>query len=426
MKHTNILFFSLSLLAVATISSCHKDDLFDKELYRYLVMSNYPVDTLESSHPWTLLRRCHVAVTAGVSDEGIREVRLYDADPTLGDGSQTVAQADIRSGMTTTVSYDMAQSAQNTMYAALVTALGTTYVTTFPIGQDSVSIGPGNVRRLSKMPSTAAQTFTYLFESSFPTPDDFDYNDVVLRISRKAPRTNQLDLTVTLAAAGCSKQVAGAIRLPGVGYDQVERVTISEGTPFDNEYPYAHTMIDASSDLISSRDGEAVIRLFEDAHWSLMKTLNELGMVDHQPCNTQDFAGVDTVAVMPPISRTYNIYFKEGVNADSLRLADLDPFIIEMNSNINFEVHTYQYKFQETRWQYMGDDKRAYDDYLAWALVIPDGSFRYSIETVPLGTYRYGELYGSYGRPGHSFGEWGRNYRVAYDWWQYPSLVLTY
>lgn len=426
MKHTTILFFSLSLLALTAIVSCHKDQLFDKELYRYYVKSNYPVDTLESDHPWTLLQRYHVAVTADVNDEGIREVRLYDANPTLGDGSQTVAQADIRSGMTTMLNYDMAQSAQNTMFAALVTGFGTTYVTPFTIGQDTVRIGPANMTRLTKMPATASQAFTYLFESSFPTPDDFDYNDIVLRISRKAPRTDHLQLTVTLAAAGCSKQVAGAIRLPGVGYDQVERVTINEGTPFDNEYPYAYTMIDTSNDLATSRGGEAVIRLFEDAHWSLMKTLNEMGMVDHIPCNTQHFDDVDTVVVTSPVTRTYNIFFKGGVNADSIRLADIDPFIIEMNTNIHFEVHTYQYKFQETRWQYMSDDKTAYDDYLAWALLIPDGNFSYPIETVPLGTYRNRELYGAYGRPGHSFGEWGRNYRVAYDWWQYPSKVLTY
>ena len=416
----------MSLLAVASILSCHKDQLFDKEYYRYYVKSNYPVDTLENDHPWTLLQRYHVAVTADASDTGIREVRLYNGSPTLGDETELVAQADIRPGMTATLSYDIAKSAQNTMYAALVTSSGTTYYTTFAIGQDSVNIGPGHMIRLTKMPVTATQTFTYLFESSFPTPDDFDYNDVVLRISRKAPKTNHLQLTVTLAAVGCNKQVAGAIRLPGVGYNQVEQVTINEGVPFDKDYPYTRIMIDSDNELASSRNGEAVIRLFEDAHWSLMKTLNDMGMVDHQPCNTQHFDDVDTIAVVSPITRTYNIYFKEGVNADSLRLADIDPFIIEMNTNINFEVHTYQYKFQETRWQYMSDDKTAYDDYLAWALLIPDGNFSYPIETVPLGTYRNRELYGAYGRPGHSFGEWGRNYRVAYDWWQYPSKVLTY
>ena len=68
MKHTTILFFSLSLLALTAIVSCHKDQLFDKELYRYYVKSNYPVDTLESDHPWTLLQRYHVAVTADVWD----------------------------------------------------------------------------------------------------------------------------------------------------------------------------------------------------------------------------------------------------------------------------------------------------------------------------------------------------------------------
>ena len=414
------------MLLITSFMSCDKKELFDKELYRYYIKSNYPVDTLEIDHPWTLIQRYHVAVTANVKDDNIRELRLYSGHPTLGDGSQSLAQANITTGETVTVSYDIAQTATGTLYAALVTREGTTYVTPFAIGQESVNFSSGQITTLSIMPVTDWQTFTYLFESSFPTPDDFDYNDIVMRIARYAPRNNNLQIRVTLSAVGSFKQVAGAIRLPGIDYDKVESVTIIEGKPFDDKYPYNYRKISMSDNLARGRSGEAVIRLFEDAHWSLKSEVDELGAVTYKPINTELFADEDTVTTMPEQTRTYNILLKDGVNADSIRLDDLDPFIIQNNANINFEVHTYKYKFEEVIWEYLGADKQAYDDYLAWALVIPDNKFLYPVEQVPIGTYRNGELYGAYGQYMHSFGQWARNYRVARDWWQYPNKALVY
>lgn len=421
-----MLCLAMVFVAVASLVSCGEDQLFNKELYRYFIQTTYPVDTLESDHPWTLLKRHHVAVTANINDSDIRELRIYDADPNLGDGSQLVGQSDITTGVTATVAYDMAQTATNTMYAALVTSDGITYVMPFALGQESVRFTKSQTKTLKSMPKTSNQTFTYLFESSFPTPEDFDYNDVVLRISRFAPRSNNLQITVTLAAAGCSKQVAAAIRLPGVSYDQVQLVNIMEKKSFDNDYPYNLRKINDTGNLVRGRNGDAVIRLFEDAHWSMMHEKEETGVILYKPCNTKHYEGSDTVEQVPLQTRTFNIYFKEGANADSLRLADLDPFIIESNTAINFEVHTYRYKFEEVLWEYLGGDGKTYDDYLAWALLIPDADFRYPLETVPLGYFRNGELYGAYGLINHSFGQWGRNYKVAQDWWHHPNRTLVY
>ncbi len=423
------LYLAMASTVVTVMMSCGKDELFNKELYRYVVKTAYPVDTLESDHPWTLLHRYWVNVTADINDNGIRELRLYDDNPMLGDITQMLAQSDITPGQTATVAYDLAQTKSGTLYAALVTRDGPTYITPFMVGQDLVKFSGSQTRRLSYMPMTAEQTFTYLFESSFPTPDDFDYNDLVLRISRSAPRSNNLRITVTLVAAGCEKQVAAAIRLPGVSYEQVQLVNIAERAPFDKDYPYAYTKIDVDGNVARARSGEAVIRLFEDAHWSMKSSLDELGAVYYMPFNTARPTAdgtPDSLTTVPVMTRTFDIYLRDGANADSLRLADLDPFIIESNQAIHFEVHTYKHKFQEVIWQYMGDDKTAYDDFLAWALVIPDASFRHSLEGMPLGTYRNGELFGAYGLLNHSFGQWARNYRTSYDWWMHPNEALVY
>ena len=66
---------------------------------------------------------------------------------------------------------------------------------------------------------------TYLFEEECPVPGDYDYNDVVLRISQEPVGNRQIDLHVTLSAVGGTKQMAGGIRLMGYNYNSVESIT---------------------------------------------------------------------------------------------------------------------------------------------------------------------------------------------------------
>ncbi len=412
--------------SAAFFTSCRDKNVFDKELYREIVKGVYPVDTLEEDHPWTLLQRLTVSFAADIADNGIRELRVYYGHPLQTSASEVVAQAPISRDDTISVTFDVAQALARQLYAALVTSSGRHYVRPFAVGQNIVEFSTGNTQYIENVPSYKMQTFTYLYEDAFPMPEDFDYNDIVLRISRRVPQSDLLQLTVTLSAVGSYKQVAAALRLPGVPYDKVARVDIAGGKSFNYDYPFRRKKLDFDDTVIEGKRGDAVICLFEDAHWALLNKLDEYGMNIHAPYNTVLYEGTDTLTTLPEQTRTYNIYLKEGVDAYSLLLADLDPFIIERTNNVNLEVHTYKYKFEEVVWQFMGDDKRAYDDYLAWALIIPDGDFLYPVEEVPLGTYRNGELYGAYGRFSHSFGQWARNFRESFDWWQYPINTLVY
>ena len=426
MRATRIFFcFVWALLACLGVTSCGEQDLFNKDLYRYYVRTNYPVDTLEADHPWTLLSRYSLSVFADVSDNSISEVRIFTAHPQDNASAVMVAQADISKGGRATLTFDVAQT-QGTMYAVLVARSGKYYVLPFSPTQASISFSSADTREYTSLPEPKLQTFTYLFETSFPTAEDFDYNDVVLRITREVPQQNILQLRVTLAAVGCYKKVAGAIRLPGISYEDVDHVEIEEGKAFVEDYPQMLTKLDVNGPLGRARNGEAVICLFEDAHYALNNTPDESDVIAYIPYNTDLFPDGETAANVDEQTRTYNIFLKVGVNVQGLLLADLDPFVIEDYSQINFEVHTYKYKFSEVMWEYLGDDKQAYDDYLAWALAIPSGTFRYPIEKVPLGTYHNGELYGAYGQKGHSFGEWGRNYRMALDWWLHPNSALVF
>ena len=426
MKRTGLLYaFVLSLAIGLAAASCLNHDLFNKETYRYYIRVNYPVDTLETDHPWTLTRRVSVPVFANVSDNSIGEVRIYNANPQSDTDAEMIARANISPGGSATVTFDVAQT-QSTMYAVLVSRSGNYYMQSFSPYMGATTFSDSDAKVVTELPEPKLQTFTYLYESTFPTPDDFDYNDLVMRISRDAPQPNILQLRVTLAAAGSLNKMAGAIRLPGVRYEDVERVEIEEGHPFIDDYPQKLTMLSVDGPLARSRSGEAVICLFEDAHYALTHSVDEQGVLTYQPCNTDPFPDGKASTAADVQTRTYNIYLNIGVSTDSLLLGNLDPFIIEANTQINFEVHGYKYKFSEVMWEYLGDDKQSLDDYMAWSLVIPSGTFRYPVEAVPLGTFHNGELYGAYGRISHSFGEWCRNYRKAYDWWQYPNSALVY
>ena len=85
----------MAYVAVTWFMSCGKDELFDKERYRFFIQATYPVDTLESDHPWTLLTRHWVSVTANINDTGIRELRLYDDNPIYGTSARFVDDDDI-------------------------------------------------------------------------------------------------------------------------------------------------------------------------------------------------------------------------------------------------------------------------------------------------------------------------------------------
>jgi hypothetical protein len=63
--------------------------------------------------------------------------------------------------------------------------------------------------------SLKAQTYSFLFEENYPEPGDYDYNDVVLRISQERIAENKISVNVTISAVGAAKQIAGCIRLVG-------------------------------------------------------------------------------------------------------------------------------------------------------------------------------------------------------------------
>lgn len=408
------------ILQVTMMESCRK---FDFEQFREIVKQNYLIDSIDEQHTWNLLKERAVRIKSQVDDPDIAYVQVLDGNPFEKEGVEILANRLCTDGNTVSPTFSV-PATKTEFWAAAVTNQGKYYVIPIEDKSDVVIGGSRMISNKLMISRPVGQTFTYMFEEDYPYPGDFDFNDVVLRISQQAVAQNKLKLTVTLAAVGATKQLGAAIRFPLLKSSDIEKVTIDEGRRFDEGYPVERYFIDDEKVLVRGRDGSAVINLFDDAHWC-MNSDEKNGQVVRMYYNTRNYEVKNESVNMPTVSRTYNIYLNEGIDASFLQLSDIDPFIIANSNGLVVEVHTFTYKYSEAIWHYT-NGPGSEDDMVPWALMVPDGNFRYPVEEMFLGRYRNGESTGAYSRYGHSFGEWGRNHTKSEDWWLYPSEAQVY
>ena len=233
-----------------------------------------------------------------------------------------------------------------------------------------------------------AQTFTYLYEASFPEPGDFDYNDVVMRVTKSYGLASYVVLlTVKLEAVGIRKQVAAGIHLGGVKYDDIYKVELVSRQKLDNDYPMPRRYIQSNDHLMRGRNGEAVINVLEDAHWAMLKNRASDGSITRMELNTSHDLTPGVAEQAEPVTVTYQISFKSPEQARCLTFDRIDPFIVEEYNGGLWEVHTYRYKFNDVLYNIFRGNQNAYDNHVSWCVTVPKGDFRYSIEGMPLGTY---------------------------------------
>ena len=405
----------VGLLVVAslfTLNSCRRMETSNAQ-WREIVQTIYPVDTVDAYHTWNLLEDRALTIAVRLADSDITHIQVLSGNPYEEDSVEILAERPCKSEQQVNPSFKVPAVGQK-LYVAAINSQGKYYV--MPVGDKTkISIGGSSVIDKGVLHRPIYQTFTYLFEEDYPYPGDFDFNDVVFRISQQPVNDSTLKIQVTLAAVGATKQVGAAIRLPYISYADVEKVTIDEGTRFDEDYTIDRYYIANDEVLSNGRDGSAVINLFDDAHWSMSAKVS-MGQVKRMYYNTRKYDVLNESSIVPAVSRSYNVHLKNGYNAYFLSLADIDPFIIVSNNGFNVEVHTYQYKYDEALWDYT-NGSGGEDDRVPWALLVPDADFHYPVEGIALGMYRNGLVSGAYSRYNHSFGQWGRNRNISTDWW---------
>ena len=424
MKHNHTIFLLIATALGLSLESCNKE-MFDQQLYNEIITQQFPIDPIDDTHNWELSTRRSIVIKANASMENMEKVMVLSKNPLTSSDAQIMAEtaATTEGGLHTLLF--AAPSAQTTFYAAVKTTDKQYAVVPFTTSTREVSFESKTVGTLKG--DLDYYSFTYCFEENFPEPGDYDFNDCVMRMSvMPGTKKNQVKLIVTLAAAGAKKQIAAAVRLKGYKASDIESVEIEEGNAFDDGYPLTPRSIPDGSTFQQGRNGEPVIRLFEDAMWCLTREQpSDNGVLTRYNVNVTRQEN-ETNKKVDPVKRTYIINFKETSNATSMLqnvLTDnLDPFIVVPYNSNYWETHTYQDRLAMVLYEY--HDQTAIR--ITWALCVPSGTFRWPLEGLLIGSYKNGILTGAYREFSHSFGEWAAKKENSRDWFDYPTVSEVY
>lgn len=405
---------TMGMLAMA---GCSKS-VYDEETYEILLKQLSSVDSVDQRHSWQLTTHYSFRFIADAGSN-IESVRVFTADPLSDPSAEIMASAPISSGKAVVLSVT-APTIQNVFYAALVDKSGNYYVTSFTSSAIDVSFDEATLGKPKY--EISPQTYTYLFEENFPEPGDYDYNDLVLRVSQQRTGEKEITLNVTIAAVGASYHLAGGIRLVGYRYQDIDSVKSTTGESFNDGVPQGSLYMFSNTDLlVEGRNKEAVINLFVDAHWAMAFNIAvNYGLFQRKKYNVSNSTG-DNYQLRAIRTLSYVIYFKSEADLNSFTLDTLDPFIITTYAGGNWETHLDNFRDAQVLYEYPSPSVK----YLPWALKIPTRNFAYPLEGVEIGIKKKTQtgseaLFGAYMTKGHSFGEWAEDYTKCLDWYLYP------
>lgn len=406
--------------------SC-KRELYDQEAYQEYLDSVSPVDTIDPNHTWILTNSKTLLVQAPDTG-GTQIVKILTANPRESGNAQVVGEAWASEGERFAMALTY-PSTMTTLYAAVVDTTGRYSIVKFSPESESLIYFDNLIvdhEKISYEPQPLL--YTYGFEEDYPAAGDFDYNDVVLRISQSRSGEREMRVVVQMAAVGAAKQIAGAIRLVGIKYNDVENVTTVDSLSFNTtngkDFPDQMKTVMAKektefyeSFVSNSKTSEAVLNLFGDAHWATGDLLEEnFGMMKRKKYNVSTSVN-DDYAQFVPRTITYIVTLKNSESLNEFSMEKMDPFILEQYNGSVFEVHQYAYRTAQILYPYSTSRIKG----LPWALCMPIGDFRWPLEGVNIGFMKKGVKYGAYQTSGHSFGEWSMDRNRSLDWYEYPS-----
>lgn len=425
MQYTRKILMALGLLGGLMLTSCHKD-VFDEDDYNQILDEASPVDSVDAKHTWELAQD-HIYVVEANVHIGVKSFQILSDNPLMALNAEVMAESPIEDGgrimVAATVPTRMYQ-----LYAALVDDKGNYTVVSFPVETTVVNFS-GVKSTESQKPLKARlvqQKLVYCFEEEMPEPGDYDYNDVVLRLSREVVDSRHLKIEVELTAVGGSKQLAAGLHLVGYKAEDIDSVTIEGGGSFDlggSGYnvplqKMASPLFESSSLLQSGRNDEAFLYLFEDAHWAMGEDLGVTNQIFQRKKYNVSKSFSNEFMILPNRTEVYHVYFKAGQNINGFTPAMFDPFVLSPYYGNVWELHCYRDReAQVTREYTLTKSKK-----LPWALMIPYASFRYPLEGVNVGFKKNDGYFGAYMNRGCSFGEWAEDRNKCIDWYTSPTF----
>lgn len=421
-------------LAAAAATSCKDKEYFDQGVYEEIVGGAFPVAKVDPAHTWETVASATVRVTLKTNDKAIYTVRIYTGNPAAGRRAALLAAGRVpgQGLFETAVSLP---ATENTLYIALTGGDGHTRIYRRTTAGATLATEIGGADHIATMPEPPAeaerQSLRYCFEENFPEPGDFDFNDIVVSLSTETDEAGPyaMRLTVTLDAVGSLSQQAAALRLKGIARQQVLAAKTEGDDWFDfyNRTTASINLMDNGKLVTAARNGDAVIYLFNDAHWAMKPVKAADGSVARPYYNThrgaikpEDTFEAEDIA---PRKCVITIMFDSEETARSICAANLDVFMIKQYNGGTWEIHTSPFKLDNALFDY---STAAYDNPYIWALLLPGGT-PYAREAKPIGSFADSNtLGGAYQTFGHSFGEWARDRHKATDWYLFPEKNMVY
>lgn len=243
------------------------------------------------------------------------------------------------------------------------------------------------------------QCYTYASEDNFPSPGDYDMNDLVLSLDSVGynyidkDHVDRLHLHLTLRAVGATRRLGAAIQLDELDPQKIKSVNYSADLPL--------SYFNVNANQTEQKQEYAVIPLFDNAH-RLLGYDNTTTMI-----NT--FTG-GTRAV--PYSFEVTVGFGSPVKSSEIGLDKFNYFTIVGTQLPRTEIHLPGY--DHTRLSSTPEEQQEVTKQYMWNIRVP-GIFRY-----PQEMKRITEAY-----PG--FEEWVRSSgKTNREWYEEPDENLIY
>lgn len=423
MRKSLIVKMIAGALTLIVAASCDKN-VYDEKRHGDLIHYYSSVDSVDQQHMW-MLSQTKVLRYQVPAAGNYKQLQVYSANPLVDRNAELMNSIYVSAGQVGSLSLNVPYLV-SMLYVALVDGAENLTVASVPSSQAIVDFSEVATGRA--VSSIKPQTYTYLFEENYPEPGDYDYNDVVLRISQQRTAKNQITVGVTIAAVGAVKQIAGCIRLVGYRFQDIDTVSTTTGMSFNDginkQILYFHKETDL---LIEGNNHEAVLNLFCDAHWAMaFNPSADYGLFQRKKYNVTTESG-DNAQLRSTRTINYVITFKDDVTLDNFTHETLDPFILTDYNAGTWETHTEQFKSAQVLHKYFVP---SFKD-LPWALMVPDANFKYPLEGTEIGYRKKTDtgvvaMFGAYTTIGHSFGEWAEDHNNYLDWYLYPNTALTF
>ena len=299
-----------------------------------------------------------------------------------------------------------------------------------PDGCTTIGFNPNGNNGGDKVESSPL-SLRYCFEDNFPSPGDYDFNDIVMTLTPSVSG-KVLTLDVSLDAVGASACLAAAIRVIGAGTADAAVVN-GFAKPRSNFGTYANITTD--EDFVT-KGSDKVIVLFKDAHWAINPT--ESSATSGSPMrvfyNTvKDRNSAKGRSVSKKTARYTLTFSSEALAQAAAAENKFDVFIINPSG---FEIHTVQNGFKLATVLKERENveayQAAYGSNMPWAIMLPSTStnpFKYPIEWTPIGGtkgYVSGDGKVAYDFENGSFADWASNSSNASDWYLHPTAGLVY